>query len=187
LRPSLSVLLPVRNCQATLADLLRQLLELVPELTDRFELVVIDDGSVDATIEVADEFAAYYPQVRAIRHARPAGQIAAVRTGLTHSSGQIVLVREADCQSPLDEIPKLWQAVLAAQHTSCPDEPSAAVGRTPQLVAHGGFRIFTRGIVDRPHPAASPPHVAEPTRPATCHRPKTPNYLDRWHKLTDGR
>ena len=79
---SLSALLPVHNAQATLAATVHEFLEILPEVTPRFEVVIADDGSTDATIEVADELATCYPQVSAVRHARRLGRVAAIRTEL---------------------------------------------------------------------------------------------------------
>jgi hypothetical protein len=94
LERSLSILLPVRDDQSTLSATVHRLLDVLADLPGRFELIVIDDGSTDATIEVADELAACYPQVTAVRHSRPLGQEAAIRSGLRCSSGDIVLVHD---------------------------------------------------------------------------------------------
>jgi hypothetical protein len=90
----LTILLPVQDAQATLADTVAQVLEMAADMTDRFELVIIDDGSMDATGEVADELTRCYPQVRILRHGRRLGRDAAVRTGLKHCRGDLIFVRE---------------------------------------------------------------------------------------------
>jgi glycosyltransferase involved in cell wall biosynthesis len=90
---SLTVLLPVQDAQSTLASTVTEVLETAADLTDRFELLIIDDGSRDATSEVAHELSRCYPQVRSVRHSRPLGQEAAVRTGLAQSRGEVVLLR----------------------------------------------------------------------------------------------
>jgi len=107
----LSVLLPVRDAQATLASTVGEILEILPELTPCFELIVVDDGSTDATLEVADDLAARYPQIRAVRHAEPLGRPASVQTGLRHSSGDVVFLRDPECRLALDEVHKLWRAI----------------------------------------------------------------------------
>jgi glycosyltransferase involved in cell wall biosynthesis len=71
-----------------------EVLDVAADLTDRFELLIIDDGSADATSEVADELTRHYPQVRMLRHSKPQGRDAALRTGIAQSRGEVVLIRE---------------------------------------------------------------------------------------------
>jgi cellulose synthase/poly-beta-1,6-N-acetylglucosamine synthase-like glycosyltransferase len=96
LERSLTVLLPVQDAQATLADTVTEVLEMAADLSDRIELVIIDDGSTDATSEVADELSRRYPQVRSIRHGKPLGRDAALRAGMAKSRGEVVFVRDEE-------------------------------------------------------------------------------------------
>jgi glycosyltransferase involved in cell wall biosynthesis len=86
-------LLPVHDVQSSLTETVTEVLEAAADMTDRFELVIIDDGSADATGEVAAELSRHYPQIRTVRHKRHLGQDAAIRTGLAESSGDMVFVR----------------------------------------------------------------------------------------------
>ena len=110
MKSSLSVFFPVFNNQATLATQIADLLEVLPDLTPNFELVVIDDGSSDATCEVVHELSAPFPQVHSVVHPARWGQAAAMRTGLLHSSGEFVLMRSEGCQLSPSCLPKMWQA-----------------------------------------------------------------------------
>ena len=91
---SLTVLLPVRNAQTTLADTVSEVLEVASELTSQFELVIVDDGSTDATSEIAQELTVHYPQVKACSHGTHLGNSAAIKTGLRHATGEVVVLRE---------------------------------------------------------------------------------------------
>jgi glycosyltransferase involved in cell wall biosynthesis len=91
---SLSVLLPVKNAQATLTASVHDILDVLADSIDRFELLIIDDGSTDATGEIAHELTSHYPQVRVVYHGRPLGRDEALRTGLKRSQGEVVVVRE---------------------------------------------------------------------------------------------
>jgi glycosyltransferase involved in cell wall biosynthesis len=111
LERSLSVLLPVRNAESSLSATVRELLEVLPDLTRHFELWIIDDGSSDSTIEVADELATSFPQVRVARHGQPVGRPAAVRTGIEKSGGEILLICGGDHGLPVDQLGRLWRAM----------------------------------------------------------------------------
>jgi glycosyltransferase involved in cell wall biosynthesis len=93
---SLSVLMPVKNAQATLSSNVHDILDLATDSIERFEVLIIDDGSTDATSEVAHELTSSYPQVRLIRHGTPQGEEAAIRTGLKRSQGDVVVMRDED-------------------------------------------------------------------------------------------
>lgn len=137
---SLTVLLPVENVQATLVKYVRRLLEVLPELTSQFELVIVDDGSVDATFEVADELSTQYPQIRVLRNATPHGRTRAIQMGIQRSQGEYLLLIDEDSLLPLDELGRLWDA--SERH-------DIVVGRQPSG-AYGGtdrFRRFDRPVL----------------------------------------
>ena len=84
----LSVLLPVKDAQATLAASVHEILDVATDSGEQFELLIIDDGSTDATSEVAHELTRHYPQIRVVRHGTSLGREAAIRTGLQRSQGE---------------------------------------------------------------------------------------------------
>lgn len=106
---SLSIVIPVHNAESTLARTVYHLLDLVPDVTDRFEILIVDDASGDQTEEIAHELALQYPQVRATRHPTRKGQTAAVQTALTQSTGEVVFVQEEGSEVCCSEIQKLWE------------------------------------------------------------------------------
>ena len=84
-------------------------------------MLIIDDGSNDATNEVAHELTRLFPQVRLFRHELPLGQEAAIRTGLAHSRGEMVVLRDG-CQGSYRVIER--QSPPPRASTSRPGQPN---------------------------------------------------------------
>jgi glycosyltransferase involved in cell wall biosynthesis len=111
LERSLSVLLPVRNVESSLEKRAVELLEVLPELTSLFEIIIVDDCSSDSTIEVADELMGRYPQVTAVRHSQSKGRIESLRTAFHQSRGDVIFLADENCNLSLDELAKMWQTL----------------------------------------------------------------------------
>ncbi|WP_161604657.1 glycosyltransferase family 2 protein [Roseiconus nitratireducens] len=104
----LSVILPVRDREREITGRVERVLEALTGLTrEAAEVVVVDDGSRDATPEVLDELRAIYPQVRVVRHSRPRGIEAAGQTGLERSTGDLIFIQESDAEVRLDDLQRL--------------------------------------------------------------------------------
>jgi glycosyltransferase involved in cell wall biosynthesis len=108
LNDSLSIIVPVRDAEASLAADLHRLLDLLPDLTHRFEIVVVDDGSTDQTVELVRDLAIEFPQLRLIRHPQPQGRDAAVKTGLQWAQGKTVFVQEDPLALSAADLRRLW-------------------------------------------------------------------------------
>ncbi len=104
-RVELSVVVPAYNEAGRLEPGLRRAVEYLAGRGCPYELLVVDDGSRDATAAVAAAFAA--SGVRVIRHERNRGKGAAVRTGVAASRGERVLISDADFSTPIEEVEKL--------------------------------------------------------------------------------
>jgi hypothetical protein len=172
---SLTVLLPVHNVQSSLADMVSEVLEVVSELTEKFELVIVDDGSADATSEVAQELTCRYPQVRAVCHGQCLGRDAAIRTGLEHSSGQTILLRDETHGIALDAIGRLWPSA-GPQEPAPQEPPPPGSGRLTHLsprhtVRRPGYQVLDRQAMERQHCRS---------------QPRGPNYLRRLRDLALG-
>jgi glycosyltransferase involved in cell wall biosynthesis len=116
---SLSVLFPVKDVQATLIESVHEILDVVADTGSPFEIVIVDDGSTDATSEVAHELAKNYPQIRLVRHAKSQGREAAIHTGLRRSHGDMVVVHEG--QHGYRVIDRRHEAPRIASRPGCPN------------------------------------------------------------------
>jgi glycosyltransferase involved in cell wall biosynthesis len=102
---SLSVVLPAYNEEENVGTAVQRALEVLPGLAGEWEVIVVDDGSVDATTEVmtalVDE---HYPRVRLLRHEVNRGYGAALRTGFGAARYELVFYTDSDNQFDIGEL-----------------------------------------------------------------------------------
>ena len=171
---TVSVLLPVKNAQSTLAPTVQKILDVVSEISEQIELLIIDDGSVDATSEVAVELTRRYPQVQAICQGRSLGKEAAIRSALKKSTGQIALIHEEERGTPLDEIAKTLKSSSPLGQfffrLDAPKDPSSVMSVQSE-----------RSVVD----CDFSEHPNERQSP-TSSRPARPNFMERLKNIVLG-
>lgn len=107
----LSVVIPCYNEEKTLAAIVERVIA-----ADRcgldLEIVIVDDGSRDGSVALADALARQHPCI--VPHVQPAnqGKGAALRAGFTHATGDIVLVQDADLEYNPNDYPKLLRPII---------------------------------------------------------------------------
>ncbi len=104
-RPTLSVVLPVYNEQDNLEALYREIGEALADFD--FEIVFVDDGSTDRSLEVLKEIAAGDHRVKVVVFRRNFGQTAAMAAGFDHARGRFVATLDADRQNDPKDIPAM--------------------------------------------------------------------------------
>jgi GT2 family glycosyltransferase len=109
LSDSLSVIVPLHNAQSSLGLQVEDCLEVLPELTDQFEVLLVDDGSTDGTEEIAHELANRYPQVRVIRQQQSRGASEAIQVGMECADGGIVFIHDSGQPLSAACLRELWQ------------------------------------------------------------------------------
>jgi dolichol-phosphate mannosyltransferase len=110
--PAVSIVVPVKNEAGNIAPLVAEIAAAL-EAGGGFEIVYVDDGSTDATADQLRALMASRPWLRAIRHAVPCGQSAAIRTGVIHAGGPIVVTLDGDGQNDPTFIPALIRGLEA--------------------------------------------------------------------------
>ena len=105
-RPELSVVVPVHNEAGNIHSLAREIVNAITGVAS-FEIVYVDDGSSDATLESLTAARQYAPMLRVLRHARSMGQSTALRTGVLAARGLWIATLDGDGQNDPADIPAL--------------------------------------------------------------------------------
>lgn len=169
----LSVVIPAYNEENGIAEIVRRVLAVEPALqkagVERLELLVVDDGSKDRTVEVA----ASIPGVSLIRHTINKGYGAALKTGFSKASGELIGFLDADGTYPPEYFPELCEAALRGADLVIGSRMAGADSQMPltrrvgnfffanllTLLGHqkvtdsaSGMRVFRREILEHLYP-----------------------------------
>jgi glycosyltransferase involved in cell wall biosynthesis len=109
--PGLSVFFPAYNDSGTIASLVIAASQAARSLTPDFEIIIVNDGSADATAQIADELARTYPEVKVVHHDRNRGYGGALRSGFAAATRELVFYTDGDAQYDPREMSVLWQAL----------------------------------------------------------------------------
>jgi len=109
--PDLSIVIPSFNEELRLPATLERIAGYLSTLGGETEILVVDDGSKDRTAEVADSFRKTLPTLRVISNGVNRGKGFSVRRGMLEARGRVVLFTDADLSAPIDEAPKLIEAL----------------------------------------------------------------------------
>lgn len=165
--PELSIVVPAFNESQGIAAFLALLFDVLRGCCDRFEVWVIDDGSLDDTWQRVCGMTARFPEMRGLRFTRNFGKEAAILAGLRRATGQAVIVIDADGQHPPSLVPQMlvaWRAgeaqIVAAQKAARPTDSwiermnAWAFNRVMRtltgldLSAASDYRLLDRRVVD---------------------------------------
>lgn len=105
---SFSLILPAHNEEENIEPVVRRALDVLPNYFDSVEIIVVNDGSRDATGEIIDRLATEDPRVRAVHHPRNRGYGAALTSGFNASTGDHVMFMDSDRQFDIADIGRLY-------------------------------------------------------------------------------
>jgi dolichyl-phosphate beta-glucosyltransferase len=109
--PRYSIVIPAFNESARIPATLESVVACIREHGWDAEVIVVNDGSTDATAEVVRAFAQNNPEVRMLENPGNRGKGYSVRSGLLQAQGEVVMFTDADLSSPIEEAERLFAAI----------------------------------------------------------------------------
>jgi dolichol-phosphate mannosyltransferase len=103
---TVSIVVPVFNEEENLESLIGEIHQALSG-REQFEIVYVDDGSKDQTPQLLQQLKQKFPELRSVRHKKSCGQSAAIRTGVVHAKGSIIVTLDGDGQNDPADIPAL--------------------------------------------------------------------------------
>jgi dolichol-phosphate mannosyltransferase len=140
-KPIYSVVAPIFNEEETIPHFYARTVAVMESMGEPFEIVLVNDGSIDGSYRILRELHERDPRVRVIDFSRNFGHQIAISAGLDHARGQAVVIIDSDLQDPPEVIPDLivrWKAgaeVVYAQRA--------------QRVGETRFKLFTAALFYR--------------------------------------
>lgn len=106
----LSLFFPAHNEEANLKETVEKAIPVLKQVADKFELIIVEDGSKDKTGEIADNLAKKYPFIRVIHHSTNKGYGEALKSGFYSAKYEWIVFTDSDGQFDFSEITKLIEA-----------------------------------------------------------------------------
>ncbi len=129
-----SIIIPAYNEAGRILPYLRRIAEYMRGRGGPFEVLVVDDGSIDATSSIVSALTTSIPEISLLRLSDRRGKGAAVRRGMQAAAGQLRLFTDADGATPIEELPRLERAI--EQGADLAIGSRALASRLPEFSVH---------------------------------------------------
>jgi hypothetical protein len=118
LHRSLSLVLPVSNAGKALAENIQQLCDALSDLTDWFEVLLLDEGTSEHTSDIAHELAVEYPQVRILRVGFGSEAASTVESALNQARGEVVWIQHPHEKFRPSDLRRFWSSDWTPRESS---------------------------------------------------------------------
>jgi dolichyl-phosphate beta-glucosyltransferase len=150
--PHLSVIIPAFNEEKRLPRTLQSVHEYLQTKADTFEIIIVDDGSTDGTVDVVQDFGRHNDGVRLLSYAPNQGKGYAIRTGILAANGDLLLIDDADGSSPIEELKRLEAAIisgadLAIGSRNMPDDETRIKARFHRKHLGNTFNFIVQSLL----------------------------------------
>lgn len=139
--PFLSIIIPAYNEERRLPQTLEQVVAFVKKQSFTSEVLIVENGSRDNTLKIAQDFAARYPFIQAIHESQP-GKGRAIRKGMLAATGRYRFFADADFSMPVDEISRFIPPAIDAPIVIASREAPGAVRYDEPSYRHLTGRVF---------------------------------------------
>jgi glycosyltransferase involved in cell wall biosynthesis len=106
-KPDITLFFPVYNDEFTIPIMVEKSIQVLEEIADKYEIIIINDGSPDKSGEVADQFAAKYSTVKVIHHEKNMGYGAAIQTGFKYANFEWICFTDGDDEYDIEDLRKM--------------------------------------------------------------------------------
>ncbi|MBY0356612.1 MAG: glycosyltransferase family 2 protein [Candidatus Obscuribacterales bacterium] len=137
--PELSVIIPAYNEESRLPATLASVCDFLGGRGRSFEVLVVDDGSDDATTDMVMSYGQKHPEVRVLSYQPNRGKGYAVRTGIMAAKGDYLLIDDADGSSPIAEVERLEKAIAGGADVAIGSRAKPDESRKVEALAHRKF------------------------------------------------
>ncbi len=117
--PAYSLVIPLFNEAESLPLLVDEILAALDPRDQPFEVLLVDDGSTDASLEIATELAARSPYLRVVHLDQRSGQSAALVAGFRKAASEVIVTLDADLQNDPADIPRLLEELASGWDVVC--------------------------------------------------------------------
>ncbi|MCS7232112.1 MAG: glycosyltransferase, partial [Elusimicrobiota bacterium] len=101
----ISIIIPVYNEEKRIEQTLHILMNYIKNRFNRYEIIIVDDGSTDKTLQLLQKFIEY-SEIKVVMNKQNLGKGAAVRNGVLNAEGEYIYFTDADLSTPIEELEK---------------------------------------------------------------------------------
>jgi dolichyl-phosphate beta-glucosyltransferase len=143
----LSLIIPAYNSGDFIVDTLERAISYLEQRQEKYEIIVVDDGSADGSASLLSDVTATNCSVRLVCNGANHGKGYAVRAGVMHSSGKRVIFTDADLAYPPEEIENIVRALDAGADLAIADRtsPQSLYHMSPEFLSY----LYTRHLLSR--------------------------------------
>jgi dolichyl-phosphate beta-glucosyltransferase len=109
--PQYSIIIPAYNEDARIESTLKKIRDFIAVHHWDAEVIVVNDGSTDGTMSIVEKYAKTDPRMKVVENDANRGKGYSVKNGMLHAAGELLLFSDADLSSPIEEAPKLFEAI----------------------------------------------------------------------------